>query len=229
MNQFEEQLLRLKLALGVSKDAEVAAALGMSRAAFSNRKQTGSFPEVRLVLLKRSRPDLDLMFVLTGERWSAGDRAGHDLFFESAAERGDSALAKSAARGARNHVQALKEAASDPQVRELLGLLIFCDRDAIEQVVRVAARVMGRKPLPFDKREPPAQRLFSAQPAALAGAIPAGVEVNLSAGAGKSAATADMIASRPEGAKALIVKAAEAPSPAKPKAARKRALKAATK
>ena len=49
------------------------------------------------------------------------------------------------------------------------------------------------------------------------------------AGAGKVAATTGMIASLPEASKVLVVNATEAPSPAKPKAARKRALKAATK
>ena len=163
MNQFEEQLLRLKLCLGVARDAEVAATLGMSRAAFSNRKQAGSFPDEQLVMLKKTRPELDVMFVLTGERWSAGERVVMDTMAHSAADRSDSDQAKSVARAMRNHDQVLKDAARDPQVRELLGILICCDRAAIERVVGLAARLMGRKPIPFAKRESATGWLMSAE------------------------------------------------------------------
>lgn len=167
MNRFDDQLLRLKLCLGVSKDAEVAASLGMSRAAFSNRKQAGSFPDEQLLMLKRTMPGLDVMFVLTGERWNAGERVLLDAMAHGAADRGDSDQARSVARAMRNHSQALRDAAADPQVRELLGILICCDRAAIERVVSFAARLMGRKPIPFADREPATGCLLSAEKQAI--------------------------------------------------------------
>lgn len=162
MTRFEEQLLRLKECLGVSKDVQVAEAIGLSRAAFSNRKQLGSFPEEHVVALKREYPDLDVMYVLTGQRWTAGELSWQNVMFTEAAKSGDRKMASSVARAARNHVQALKDAAEDPQVRELLGVLIFCDRPAIAQVITFAARLMGRDALLFGDREPPEGRLLGA-------------------------------------------------------------------
>jgi len=154
MNRFEEQLARLKECLGLTKDVQVAEMLGMSRAAFSNRKQLGSFPEDKVVGLKRTKPDLDVMYVLTGQRWTAGERAVHDVMFRGAAESKDPDLCQSVARAAENHARVLQDAADDPQVRELLGILVFCDRAAVAQVTTTAAKLMGPTPIPFSKREP---------------------------------------------------------------------------
>lgn len=66
MNLFSESLDRLKFQLRVSKDQEVAAALGMSKTAFSERKKRGSFPEREVLELCKSRPELDSHFILTG-------------------------------------------------------------------------------------------------------------------------------------------------------------------
>lgn len=68
MDLFSERLNRLKPMLRVSKDQEVAAALGLSKTAFSERKKRGSFPDRELRLLARERPDLniDVEYVLTG-------------------------------------------------------------------------------------------------------------------------------------------------------------------
>lgn len=162
MKHFDEQLLRLKQCLGLTKDSEVANALGMSKAALSNRKQAGSFPEEKVVMLKRHLPELDVMYVLTGQRWTAGERVMEDTFFTGAAKLGDHAMASSAIRASRNYIQALRDAADDPQVRELLGILLFCDRQAITQVLALAARLMGPKPLPFALREPAGMELLGA-------------------------------------------------------------------
>ena len=164
MRTFDLQLQRLKECLQVTEDQEVAAALGMKRTAFSNRKQVGSFPERQLLKLRTQRPDFDVMYVLTGQRWTAGEHAMHDVFFNAAALRDDTAVAKSVARGARNHVQVLSDAANDSQVRDLLGILVFCDRPAIEKVERFAASLMGRKLLPFAEREPAGSHLLSPHP-----------------------------------------------------------------
>lgn len=68
MNLFSECLNRLKPVLRVSKDQEVAAALGLSKTAFSERKKRGSFPDRELRALARERPELniDVDYVLTG-------------------------------------------------------------------------------------------------------------------------------------------------------------------
>ena len=67
-NFFAEQFFRLKEALAVREDQDVAAALGMTKAAFSARKTRNSFPETELYALAAKRPDLglDVDYVLTG-------------------------------------------------------------------------------------------------------------------------------------------------------------------
>lgn len=157
---FEAQLLRLKECLGVTKDTEVAAALGLSKAGLWNRKQAGSFPEERVVLLKKKRPELDVMYVLTGEKWASDEMLMVKPFMEAAAYLEDLSLAASAVRAAKNHSQALRDAANDPQIRELLGILIFCDRQAIVEVLILAAKLMGPTPMPFATRPPPTVELL---------------------------------------------------------------------
>lgn len=68
MNLFSDCLGRLKTSLGVSKDLEVAAELGLSKTAFAERKRRGAFPDRELRALVAKRPDLhiDVDFVLTG-------------------------------------------------------------------------------------------------------------------------------------------------------------------
>ena len=68
MNLFSDRLNRLKPMLRVSKDQEVAAALGLSKTAFSERKKRDSFPELELRALARERPDLniDVDYVMSG-------------------------------------------------------------------------------------------------------------------------------------------------------------------
>lgn len=69
MDFFSDALSRLKYLLHVSKDGEVAEALGFSKTAFSERKKRGSFPADELRALAQRRPDLgiDVDYVLTGE------------------------------------------------------------------------------------------------------------------------------------------------------------------
>lgn len=59
---------RLKAALGVREDQEVAKALGMTKAALSLRKKRGTFPSDKLVALSASRPDLaiDVSYIVSG-------------------------------------------------------------------------------------------------------------------------------------------------------------------
>ena len=68
MNFFSDSLDRIKYLLRVSKDGEVAAALGLSKTAFAERKRRLSFPEKELYALAAKRPELnlDVDYVLTG-------------------------------------------------------------------------------------------------------------------------------------------------------------------
>lgn len=70
---FDLALLRLKTALGVSDDQDVASLLGLTKAAFSARKKRGAFPEDKLRALASRSPELglDVCYVLTGEYLSA--------------------------------------------------------------------------------------------------------------------------------------------------------------
>lgn len=76
MDFFSDSLLRLKHYLRVSKDQEVANALGLSKTAFSERKKRNSFPEKELRALAQQRPELgiDVEYVLTGGTLSAHER-----------------------------------------------------------------------------------------------------------------------------------------------------------
>lgn len=69
MNSFEDALKRLKHALRVSNDTEVANALGMTKTAFAERKRRGSFPDRQLLNLAASQPELglDTAYILNGE------------------------------------------------------------------------------------------------------------------------------------------------------------------
>lgn len=76
MSAFDDQLARLKLQLGMKRDIEVAAVLGLGRAALSDRKKRGTFPMDRVTQLAASRPDLnlDMHYILTGESKAFGER-----------------------------------------------------------------------------------------------------------------------------------------------------------
>lgn len=57
---FSDSLSRLKHALRVSKDQEVAEALGLSKTAFSERKKRESFPIKEVFELAQQKPELGL-------------------------------------------------------------------------------------------------------------------------------------------------------------------------
>lgn len=75
MNSFEAALSRLKHALRVSNDTEVASALGMNKTAFAERKRRGSFPDRQLLALAAEKPELglDVSYILNG--YTAKDTA----------------------------------------------------------------------------------------------------------------------------------------------------------
>lgn len=67
---FQKFLLRLKEALGVAADKDVAALLGFESRAFAARKRRNSIPDTELYALSAKRPELnlDVQYILTGER-----------------------------------------------------------------------------------------------------------------------------------------------------------------
>jgi hypothetical protein len=86
MDSFSFQLDRLKQALGVKEDQEVASALGLSRAALSERKRRGSFPVDKLKVLAAQRPDeVNVDFVLGAEPNQALVRAMLDVYLQTQA------------------------------------------------------------------------------------------------------------------------------------------------
>lgn len=68
MNFFEEASLRLKQALKVTTDKEVAALLGLSPVAWVGRKNRGNFPVKEVQALATQRPELglDVDWIVTG-------------------------------------------------------------------------------------------------------------------------------------------------------------------
>lgn len=79
VNFFSQALARLKHALRVSKDQEVASFLGLSKTAFAERKRRNSFPEQELLELCSARPDLRLNFTQIME----GDPAPQESYDET--------------------------------------------------------------------------------------------------------------------------------------------------
>ncbi|MBB1601563.1 helix-turn-helix domain-containing protein [Variovorax sp. UMC13] len=80
MRNFDEKLLRLKQALGVTSDQEVAKALGMTKAAFSDRKKRDAFPEEKLWALAQREPALGLdPFVILSGSGKAVEKASQDV------------------------------------------------------------------------------------------------------------------------------------------------------
>lgn len=68
MNIFDVKLLRVKECLGVTADKDVAELLGMTKAAFSERKRRDAFPIEKLQELARAKPEVDVFYVITGVR-----------------------------------------------------------------------------------------------------------------------------------------------------------------
>ena len=134
MDFFQEALARLKFLLRVSKDGEIAEALGLSKQAFSERKKRGAFPERELLALAALRPEIDPVYVLTGKTQQV--RA-----IEAAA-----GVAGSSAAAAKQLRADQKEALlSDKQAIELVDSWARCNRDDRDTIVRLAKRLAERR------------------------------------------------------------------------------------
>ena len=200
MNEFDNRMRRLKKVLGLSQDKDVATVLGMTKASLSDRKRRGSFPDDRVVALVAKYPDLDVQFVLTG--MGGSDRLSENSKLAAALAAGAGPLETLLDEVIRQGVERRNRMEQEYSLSELVKR---CADEDVDLLLRLAGRLASSR-----------QRHV-------------GASGRSQSGAGKVAGTANLIASLPEGAKVLIVKAAAATSPAKPKAARKRALKAATK
>lgn len=68
MENFIDISNRLKTALSVSMDKDIAEILGISKYSFAERKKRNSFPEKELEILAAKRPELnlDVEYILTG-------------------------------------------------------------------------------------------------------------------------------------------------------------------
>jgi hypothetical protein len=136
MNSFEEKLLRLKQELRATEDGDVAKALQMTSAAFSERKRRESFPVDRLFALQEGgRPALDVAYVLTGMRLQGHARTSTEATLRVSYERGDEELVRLAERAAQT--QADEQERRKPRYRLLLDLADHCDEQHLELAVEV--------------------------------------------------------------------------------------------
>ncbi|PIE42524.1 MAG: hypothetical protein CSA47_00290 [Gammaproteobacteria bacterium] len=68
MKNFIDVNNRLKSALSLTMDKDIASTLGLSKSAFAERKKRNSFPKKELELLAKKQPELelDVEYILTG-------------------------------------------------------------------------------------------------------------------------------------------------------------------
>lgn len=125
---------RLKSALGVREDKEVAAALGMTAAAFSERKRRGAFPRDKLLALQATRPELqlDVDYVLFGQ--------------VARAARGAAAVTVNFARNDEAEVNAdrYKQAAGRSREGRLLRAWHRCNTADQDYVINTAEHMASR-------------------------------------------------------------------------------------
>lgn len=141
MENFDQQLLRLKQVLGVTSDQEVATALGLSKAAFSDRKKRGAFPEEKLYALAAKRPELrlDVLGVLVGEKKDAVVKltlAQLEAALTFGADKGGTVIDQLQRAHALTE-QMNKPLADDEQV--LLDSYRRCSQEARAQLIQTAA------------------------------------------------------------------------------------------
>jgi hypothetical protein len=148
MNFFSESIARLKYELRVSKDGEVATALGLSKTAFAERKRRGAFPEKELYALaeKRSELRLDVLYILTGERREGLDAAGAAMFEAMAKGRADDAdFLASVGKNVENAKKHIRRRL--PMYRQLAALLDLCSDTDVLLLTYLADRMRhGVKP-----------------------------------------------------------------------------------
>lgn len=142
MEDFEKQLIRLKQALSLKEDQQIAEALGMTKASFSDRKKRGSFPSERVIGLKSKHPDLDVFYVLTGDRSPHPNAEG--LLVAVSSTLGEDAV-NSLSEGHRKELALAKIAWAHPQLRTLIDSALWCDDDSLTLLVQLASHLASRR------------------------------------------------------------------------------------
>jgi hypothetical protein len=172
MTPFESQLLRLKELLRVTKDREVAEALGMSPAAFSYRKVQGHFPEEQLMGLNARRPEIDPYYVLFGQRRNDPSGTARPVTAEGIA------IARAFHEWSLDAL--LADAVKHPWIQSLLVTLYCASDGTMARTLSYARQLMqadqlrGVMPRPFTQRLPYGQEaLTEAAPASQATQTPA--------------------------------------------------------
>jgi hypothetical protein len=148
-------LNRLKESLGVSKDKQVAEALGLTDKAFNARKARKSFPEIDLLALSARRPELkmDVTYVLTGERVSDRDQEVLTLTAKTISEmepEGDGPLHQAHRRAAK--MAGTKKLVRQSELDKLKNALSDYDDDAFKLVMDTALSLAERLPVLREKQ-----------------------------------------------------------------------------
>lgn len=136
-NIFLLALGRLKEQIGLSKDKEVAEALGLGEKAFNARKARASFPEREVLALATSRPELalDVTYILTGERVSALTREQLAITAGVVAQMGDAGLT------AKMLAAHKKQGVLESNFKLHLQVLSQCATEDVKLVMRLAERL----------------------------------------------------------------------------------------
>lgn len=138
---FLAALARLKEGLGLSKDKEVAAELGLSDKALNARKARASFPETELLALSARRPELklDVAYILTGERVSELQREQMAVLNEVTQASGNATLIEQTADAHRAAAEFTKKR-KDTYKRHL-DVLNVCSETDVDLVMQLAVRL----------------------------------------------------------------------------------------
>lgn len=146
MKNFDQVLLRLKQAVQQTSDQEVARLLGLSKAAFAERKKRDAFPEDKLLALSVRQPELnlDVTYVLTGERRSDWERATLSRTAEAVAKlepEGGPITAKLQKAYKSTPTKERDKAKREARNQELLAALKNCTDEDVDIVMQLAVRL----------------------------------------------------------------------------------------
>jgi hypothetical protein len=152
VHEFDLQLLRLKQALRLTEDKDVAAMLGMTKAAFSARKVRQAFPADKVKALAADRPDLnlDVKYILTGE----SDELDRRLSALAKATRVASRVAEGAAvYDAQSEIFKLLVGELSPEEQVLVHRFRNSDHRGREAILATATAMSANAPAPNVKKK----------------------------------------------------------------------------
>lgn len=152
MHDFDLQLLRLKQALRLTEDKDVAAMLGMTKAAFSARKVRQAFPADKVKALAADRPELnlDVKYVLTGK----SDELDRRLDALTKATRVAGRVAEGAAvYEAQSEIFKLLVGELSPEEQVLVNRFRNSDQRGREAILATATAMSANAPAPNVKKK----------------------------------------------------------------------------